>query len=419
MKDKLDLRQTFLIGLGFFAVSLSWGVYNVYTPILLSQYLTTTLLIGVVMTIDNIFGVIFQPLFGRLSDKTNTRWGKRMPYIIIGAPIAALLFVTIPFTRSLFSLMAVVILFNFVMSAWRSPVVSLMPDLTPQKLQSQGNGIINLWGGIGSIFAFLFGGILFNAGGMPLPFVSAAVVMFIAVVVLFFTVKENKAIAARREATKDTTKEAPSKPLNAKEKRSLIFILLAIFFWFCGYNAIETYFSLFVVNTYPDMTAGNAGMLLAYYSLAFLVMAIPSGYIAARIGRKRCIIIGIIVMATIFGMMYFVRSISISTVFLIISGLAWAFININSLPMVTKMAGPGRIGSFIGYYYAFSQSASIVSPILFGFIRDLTGNYSMVFVYAAVAYSLALICMLNVRHGEINDNNSDDASGIELLADLD
>jgi len=158
---KLNYKQTFIIGFGFFASSLAWSMYNVYVPILLENYITSTLLIGLIMTIDNAFGVVFQPFFGALSDKTNTRHGRRMPYILIGIPICAVAFSLIPFTWSLASLMAVVIIFNFVMSTWRAPVVALMPDITPPSLRSKANGVINLMGGLGSLF-YLFSNLFKN-----------------------------------------------------------------------------------------------------------------------------------------------------------------------------------------------------------------------------------------------------------------
>lgn len=424
MKERLNIGRTLLIGLGFFAVSISWSVYNSYVPILLETYIKNTVWIGAIMTIDNVFGVIFQPYFGRLSDRLRTRLGRRMPFIIIGAPLAALIFTFIPFTGALWSLMAVVILFNLVMSAWRSPVVALMPDLTPPSQRSQGNGIINLWGGIGSVLAFFVGGMLFNAGGMPLPFLFSALVMVLAAVVLVLTVKEGKLLAQMGVFDGEQEGARPAMASRAEvvshldkgEKRSLIMILLAIFFWFCGYNAIETFFTLFATNTFPDLSAGDASMLLTSFSLAFLVMAVPAGYIAGRIGRRRSILIGLVVDILCFIGMFLVRDMTLFIALMVVGGIFWAMVNINSLPMVVEMAGLNTIGAFTGYYYAFSQSAAILSPILFGWIRDLTQNYSAVFPYGAIFFVLALVCVLMVKHGEA----APAPKGVgEILADMD
>ena len=190
--NRLDMRKTFLIGLGFFSSSLLWSVYNSFVPLILRGFISSTTLIGSIMTIDNIFGVIFQPLFGMLSDRTRTPIGKRMPYIIIGAPVCGILFALIPQMRSLFALMAIVILFNFVMSIWRSPMIALMPDLTPEKQRSQANGIINLMGGLAAILAFLVGGKLADAYGRAATFQMASGTLLIAVILLFIFVKEKK-----------------------------------------------------------------------------------------------------------------------------------------------------------------------------------------------------------------------------------
>ena len=153
--------QIFLIGFGFLASSLAWSIYNSQVPLILEQrFQLSGVLIGTIMTIDNFFGVIFQPLVGAASDKTRTRVGRRLPWIIFGIPICALFFSLAPLQQSLRAFMGAIIVFNLVMSLWRSPVISLMPDVTARPLRSKANGVINMMGGIGSILAFFVGGIL-------------------------------------------------------------------------------------------------------------------------------------------------------------------------------------------------------------------------------------------------------------------
>lgn len=407
---KLNYKQTFLIGFGFFASSLAWSMYNVYVPILLENYLTSTFLIGLIMTIDNAFGVVFQPIFGTLSDKTNTKYGRRMPYILIGIPICAIAFSLIPFTFSLASLMAVVIIFNFVMSTWRAPVVALMPDVTPPPLRSKANGVINFMGGLGSLFSFFVGGILFKIGGMPLPFIASAVVMVLAGVVLKLFVKEDKyaqnaGVAESIEDTKAQEKES-SRESNRKKFISLLLILFAILFWFSGYNAVETFFSLYVTNTLTNaagdfLTAGDAAILLGIFSVTFLLFSIPAGFIGSKIGRRKTILIGLAGVSCLFIAMLFTGDIWALRVLLFFGGGFWACVNINSLPMVVELANWNNIGKYTGYYYFFSFGASIISPILFGQIRDMVGNYDVLFIYAPIAFILAFICMLFVKHGEV------------------
>ncbi|MCL2705668.1 MAG: MFS transporter [Spirochaetaceae bacterium] len=417
MKDnKLNVKTTILLSFGFFASSIAWSVYNAYVPQILSGFITSTTLIGLIMTIDNIFGVIFQPLFGALSDKTRTRFGRRLPYVFIGLPVCAVAFALIPYMNTLLSLMMILIIFTFVMSAWRSPVVALMPDLTPGPLRSQANGIVNLMGGVGSVLAFLVGGILFNiwfektGNGFPLPFMMSAAMMLLALAVLVLFVREPK-----QAYEPDTKKTKTRVPLTKDEKKSLLLILFGIFFWFTGYNAIETFFTLYATNTL-GMRAGDASMTLAIFSLTFLAFAVPAGFIGAKIGRRRAILIGLSGLTLLFFPMIFIANVWITRVVLFLGGFFWAFVNINSLPMVVKLSGEEKIGTYIGYYYFFSFSSQIVSPILFGFIRDVVGHYKVLFLYACIAFALAVICLLFVRHGE---DEPDKTTAMQVLEGLD
>ena len=391
---KLNVKKTLLLSTGFFASSLAWSLYNSYVPKILESFVASTTLIGFVMTLDNIFGVIFQPLFGRWSDKTHTRVGKRMPYIIVGIPICAVTFAMIPRMTTLWSLMVILILFTFVMSAWRSPVVSLMPDITPGPFRSQANGIVNLMGGVGSLLAFAGGGLLFKFGGYPLPFLTAAILMLVALAVLVLFVREpQQAYEPDEQATKSSVK------LTSAEKKSLLLILFGVFFWFAGYNAVETFFTLYATNTMA-MDTGSATMMLSIFSLTFMAFAVPAGFIGAKIGRRKTILIGLAGIIVLFLPLIFVAQFWVTAVCLFGGGFFWACVNINSLPMVVRLSGEDKVGTFIGYYYFFSFAAQIASPILFGALRDLTGNYQLLFLYSCVAFACAVVCLIFVRHGE-------------------
>jgi len=410
-ETKLDVKKTLLLSFGFFASSIAWSIYNSFVPQILEGFIQSTTLIGFIMTIDNIFGLVFQPLFGRWSDQTRTRFGRRMPYIFVGIPVCAVAFTLIPMMGSIWSLMAVLVVFTFVMSAWRSPVVSLMPDITPGHLRSQANGVVNLMGGVGSLLAFLGGGFLFKLGGFPLPFLMSAVLMLGALAVLALFVREPK------EAY-EPEKQAEKTPLNLTrgEKKSLLLILLGVFFWFTGYNAIETFFTLYATNTL-GMDVGSAAMTLAIFSLTFLVFAVPSGYIGATLGRRKTILIGLIGTTALFIPLIFLSNIWVTRICLFAGGLFWACVNINSLPMVVRLSGEEKIGTFIGYYYFFSFASQIISPILFGFIRDLVGHYRVLFLYACVAFVIALACLAFVRHGEDEPESTTAAEVLDGMGD--
>ncbi|MDR2572340.1 MAG: MFS transporter [Oscillospiraceae bacterium] len=394
IKEKLDVKTTILLSFGFFGSSLVWSVYNAYVPLLLAGFIDSSMVIGLVMSVDNFFGVVFQPLFGKLSDKTRTRFGRRLPYLFICMPICAVLFIFIPHMTSLWTFMGVVIIFTFVMSIWRTPAVSLMPDLTPGPFRSQANGIVNLMGGIAAILAFAGGGLLFELGGFQLPFLVSALMLIGAMAVLALFIREPKI-----PVPVDTAEKAVPLKLEKSEKKSLIFLLSAIFFWFFGYNAVETFFSLYATST-MDVSPGQASMMLSLFALALVAFAIPSGMIGAKIGRRKTILIGLTGTALMFLPLVFVTNANLVRVLLICSGMSWACVNINSLPMIVRIAGPMRIGTFIGYYYLFSFSSQLVTTPIYGAIHDIVDTYSSLFIYAAISFGVAFICMSFVRHGE-------------------
>ena len=414
---KLDYKKTLLIGFGFFAVSIAWSMYNANVPLMLETFIPSTTIIGLIMSIDNIFAVLFQPLFGSLSDRTRTKRGRRMPYILLGIPLSFIFFILIPYCDAVWSIMASVILFNFTMSIWRTPVIALMPDVTPPKLRSRANGVINLMGGLGSILAFVLGGLLFDLGGMPLPFLFSGLVMMVAWAVLFFFVKEPPLPAEEPKAEEAVVTEEKVEEKNSKGANlSLILILSAIFFWFTSINSIETYFTLYASNVL-GMEAGDAMVTLAFFAVALVAAALPAGIIGTRIGRKKTILIGLVGLFVILGIAYFLRDPWVIRIFLILAGACWGLVNINSLPMVVEIAKSSKIGKYTGYYYFFSQAASIASPMLFGLIHDLTQNYSTLFIYTPVGILLAIGCMIFVRHGEAPVDEEELKAEVEALAD--
>jgi MFS family permease len=395
---KLNYKNTMLIGLGFFTVSIVWGIYNIAMPIYLKDLGLSGVEVGAVMTIDNIFAVIFLPVFGALSDRTNTRYGRRMPFLLVGIPLSALAFILIPATRmALIPIMITVIAMNFFMSIYRAPTVALMPDFTPRQLRSKANGVINFMGGIGAVIAFLIGGFLFQKNEY-LPFAVGSAIMVVTIIVMYLFVHEPKEVADDKPAENKTGMGGEEK--GSGVGLSLIFLLLAIFFWFTGYNAVETFFS-----TYGEevllIDKSQSSFMLAVFSAMLVICSIPSGLLATKIGRKRTIMIGIVSLLAVFLGANFVggSNSNLLYVLLAIGGVSWALININSYPMVVEMTSNKGIGKYTGYYYFFSMLAAIVSPILFGYIKDLIGD-KFLFIYASISMVLAFFFMMLVKHGE-------------------
>ena len=404
--NKLNVKQTVYFSFGFLAASLAWSLYNSMIPQLLKQRFTdNAALIGLILVLGNIVGVVLEPTFGVISDRTRTRFGRRMPYLLVGIPICAVMFAIAPLMPSLGSLIAVLVIFCVVMAIWRTPTISLMPDLTPGPLRSQANGLVNFMGGLGTLIAFVGGGSLLNAGGFPLPFATAAVIMVLALLVMKWKVREPQ------HAYEPAVKQ-PRVKLDPALKKSLFLTLGACFFWFIGYSAVEGFFTLYATETL-GVKSGTAAILLGVYSIAFMAMAIPSGFIGAKFGRRRMILIGLIGVTVVFIPMIIGMNITGTIVCLFIGGVFWACVNINSLPMVLRM-GPDRSGgTMTGYYYLFSVAAQIIGPpavgafINYAAVHRVLGiptsdNYRVLFLFACVAFAIAAVVLFFVRHGEDN-----------------
>jgi maltose/moltooligosaccharide transporter len=409
---KLDYGKTAILGFGFFGVSLIWSLYNSYVPVFLEKdFLLSATLVGIVMTFDNIAALFIQPWIGALSDRTHTAIGRRMPYIIIGAPIAAIAFALIPFAGVLPLFMVTIIVMLLAMAVFRTPVIALMPDITPSPLRSKANGVINLMGGIGAILAFFVGAKLYDMG-RPVPFIAAAVVLVIAVAIVFWRIKEPK--DAPEPPKEEAGVIANLRIIIADRDRSALLILLAIFAWFVGYNTIETFFTLYGVNVL-GIKESAASLMLGFLSVTFVLFAVPSGFIATRYGRRTTILTGIALLgillvtirvlpvSTLKQTLLSVAGLGITTLHLLmmIAGVAWALININSLPMVVDIAPQNRLGTYTGLYYFFSTLAAILGPWMGGALVDLTGrDYTTIFVIAPIGMLVAFLCMLGVRRGE-------------------
>ncbi|MCL6613126.1 MAG: MFS transporter [Firmicutes bacterium] len=410
---KLDYGKTFVLGLGFFAISISWSVYNAFVPVFLKKFIDSAFWIGLIMTLDNIAAVTVQPYFGALSDRTWTRFGRRMPYLLIGIPASAVLMALIPFHTGLAGLLVVVVLFNIAMTIYRAPTVALMPDLTPSPLRSKANGIINFMGGLGALLAFFVGAALYDLDKRA-PFAFASILMLAAAVTLFFAVKERRG----EVAVEDKPGIIQSILAMYRESdRSLAAMLGAIFFWFLGYAGIEAFFTLYG-KVYLGIKESAAALTLGFLSVAFLLVAIPAGFLGTRLGRRRTISAGIIGMILVFLCLQFLHGLAaivpalpelwVLRVFMFLAGVCWSLININSYPMVVDMTTNEHIGTYTGLYYLSSSLAMILGPWLTGGLIDLanrilrsdSAGYGYIFLFGFVTFCLALLCISGVRRGE-------------------
>lgn len=463
---KLHVGHTVLTGFAFLASSIAWAIYDPYITKILNRLLTESewitslsaklneafpilakfaetqgqdvnvagggitlvpLFIGIIMTFDNIFGVIFQPTFGKLSDRCRSKLGKRRPFIVYGAPVSALLFALIPWVAikaSLPATMICIILFVFSMSLWRAPAVALMPALTPPALRSEGNAIINLMGGVGSVIGMVAGTIvvaIYTAitsvkvdatneqfTSFPYVFLTGAIVMIVGMLVVRFKVHEPSSleeVAAKNQyadekAAKKAEKEArKADKLSKGERKSLIFMLGGLFFLFCGTNAITTFFALFAAEVLGKTTS-EATIMTTLFAVCSAVAAIPAGKMGKKLGRKKTILIGLVVFMAVFLLYVVTGSMAVIWLALILGGAANMLITVNTLPLVLEIGGIDKVGTFTGYYYTATFSAQIASPIVYGIVRMFSGTYLSLFVYSPIMFILSILCIIFVKHGE-------------------
>jgi len=397
------LRKTWLLGFGFFSISITWALYNAFVPYFLERYISSVALIGFFMTIDNYFALFLQPWIGSRSDRTHTRFGRRMPYLLIGMPLGALFTAIIPFHNGLATLLLFMVLMNLAMSLYRSPTVSLMPDITEERRRTRANGIINFMGGVGSILAFGAGSMLYNAHP-SLPFIAAAVVTLASLLILTVFIKERRDAPGYQAQTEAKSAVSFKKQLN----RTTALLLAAIFFWFVAYQGVETLFTLYGKNE-MGLTESQASFSLTFFSLAFVLFAIPSGWLGSRFGKKRVISIGVLGLLIVFSLVPLVESLLVLRILLTVGGLFWACININSYPFIVSTGSEDSIGMRTGMYYLVSSLAAISSPPLLGKLIDSMG-YSILFYCAAGSMLLALICVLMIRHPESSSHNKPQAA---------
>jgi MFS family permease len=408
---KLNYKRTVLIGLAFLTISAFWQMYDNVIPLILKNtFGLGETITGGIMAADNIFALFLLPIFGSLSDKVKTPIGRRMPFIIGGTALAFVFLVVLPFAdRGVNLTLFVVGLFALLvaMGTYRSPAVALMPDLTPKPLRSKANAIINLMGAIGGVYTLIMIKVLVGKGDRPdyLPlFLAVGLLMVIGVAVLVLTIRENK---LRREVGVES-EEAEEVEVDAKEvsgplpkdvKRSLVFILLSVAFWFIAYNAVTTAFSRYATEVWGLEGGGYADCLMIA-TVAAIISYIPIGAFSSKIGRKKTILIGIVLLGSCFLAAGIYQTYHWTmVVFFALIGFAWAAIGVNSYPMVVEMSKAGDVGKYTGLYYTFSMAAQVITPILSGALLEYV-SYKTLFPYSVIFCGLAFLTMSQVRHGD-------------------
>ena len=423
---KLNYKRTILVGFAFFLISAFWQAYDTIVPLILTnKFEMEQTYSGIIMSLDNIFAVFLLPVFGMLSDKTMSKYGKRTPYITIGTVLAAFFLIILGFVSNLIVFILVLLGCLLSMATFRSPAVALMPDVTVKPLRSKGNAIINLMGTAGGMLVLGLGIAFKTSTAGKTDFsaylIAVSVVMIGALVTFLFTVKEKlwsseaEAENAKLDAeTSEKNEEKAIGKLSRSELTSLILILASVALWYIGYNAITSKYSVYA----SEILKVPYTITLLVAQGAAIVAYIPVGIVASKLGRKKTILAGVVMLTVAFASASFIKEgVNPIVMYLLFSlaGIGWATINVNSFPMVVELAKNGDVGKYTGFYYTASMSAQIVTPILSGFLIDKIG-WHIFFPYAAIFAGCAFVTMFFVKHG---DSRPETQGALESLAGAD
>ena len=451
---KLNYKRTLLVGMAFFLISAFWQAYDAIIPLILTNHFgLPQTASGAVMSIDNVLAVFMLPIFGAISDKVNTKLGRRTPFILVGTIVAVISFMALtlidnyqlarmetfsfmpdvselsdPEVRAwmaermwsltvenplpLVGFIATLLVVLIAMATFRSPAVALMPDVTVKPLRSKANAIINLAGTAGGILVLALGIVFATSKKLYMSYtgyvIAVVAIMLTGLVIFLLCVKEKKWAAEMEEesarlgidAAADSDGQTVTKgKLSRPELVSLLLILASVALWYIGYNSITSKYSVYATN----ILGFDYNLTLIIAQAAAIISYIPVGIISSKVGRRKTILFGVAILATAFFAGHFITPDIPSAIMypiFILAGICWASINVNSFPMVVELARGGDVGKYTGYYYTASMAAQIVAPILSGLLYDLIGMRKVFFLFGAAFVVFSFITMFLVRHGD-------------------
>lgn len=434
----LNNKRTFLLGLAFFGILMLWQVYYVYVPLYLEDTLISrwgktpddwSYIIGLIMSLDNVFALFLIPIFSWFSDKkTRSRYGRRIPYIFFGTIAAAITFpllAVMAIVNSLVWMVIMMVLVIIAMGVYRSPAVSLMPDVTPKPLRSKANAIINFVGYIGAVagtgLTMIF--TMDNKNLTIIPFLITAAIMIGILVVLMLKFKENKVVEEMRadmkrgeELSETLEKIEEDKPMGRRDKVNIYILMGAVFLCFFAFNALNTFGSLYAKNVLKVGT-GEWGLCSTALALASLATFLPSIKLTKKIGRKNSIMLGLALIIVMMLAGGFINSFGPLLVALFaVSGIGWAIINVNTMPMLVEMSSRANVARMVAVYYVASQVAHALTSIVVGFVFTWLG-YKVYFFYAAFFMSIAFVLCFFFKVRKITTPLSDVTKHAEVEAD--
>ncbi|MCG0239833.1 MAG: MFS transporter [Firmicutes bacterium] len=400
--------RTFLLGLGFMSIQVVWPLYDSFVTLYYQEWISSGLVVGLLMAMDNFLGLTLQPYVGALSDQTRTRLGRRVPYLVAGAPVAALFLALIPFAREagLWPLVGAAVGLNLAMASFRSPTVALMPDVIPPYLRSQANGIINWMGALGAALALLLGSQLYPRDPR-LPFAAAAALLVAVALVFLFGIREpavpqgGDPEGERPQGLWAAARSLARGLVDPQARR----LLLAVAFWSGAFQGTSTWFTTFATQ-HLGLDEGDATFSLLFFTGALLLFALPAGWLGGRLGRRPTMAVGAALMAIGVAAVWFAGSAAEAAedpwplrLALLAAGTGHSLMVVQTYPALVQMAPPGQTGAYTGLYYIVSQIGGILAPPVFGQLRDWLG-WAGVFAATVLCLLVASATALTVRGAE-------------------
>ncbi len=416
---KLNYKRTLQTSFVFFTICMIIQLMDTYLPVFLSDMIVAryggssadhSYLIGIIMGAGNVFALATIPLISMLSDRTKSSYGKRTPYIIWGTFIQIITFPMLPilFMANEFGwFVAFMILTVIVINTYRVPAVALMPDITPKPLRNRANAIVNLVGYTGmivaGILAIIFpvqtgadGVLSYNPNTLWIPFGISVVLMVTSVMVTVVKINENKlALGMKKEMelgekiAETDAKLDKKQGLTKVDRRNLALILLALLMWTLSFSAVQSYGSLFGLEVL-NVDTGWWGGAVIIMTIVGMISFIPIGKMADKIGRKKTVLTGIIMMLVGLFIACFVRTPWVFYLIIACAGIGWAMISVISYPMIIDMATPNKVAQYTSQYYFFKGLALAIAPLAASAFFVAFG-YSSLFIYATIFMTIALV----------------------------
>jgi MFS family permease len=390
-RPRVGRKVVLLLAVAMFAQESVWSFYDSQVPASLQVYLTSAGLIGLVMGIDNVLGVILQPLMGHLSDRLKRRVGSRVPVIMVVAPAAAVPFVLIPWAGSLPVLLLFVISFAILANCSRVVTESLLPDYVSREHRSRANGALKIATSLTIVSSSLVS-LLVVDHNLHLAFLIPALFMLVCFAIVGLTLRRIPARTTVEADGKEPSEDRPFLRILAdafRDRRRLTLMAGIVCFagtW-AGLRALVTPYATEVLG----MSRGAAGALTLPGGIAFLVAAVPIALVSDRVGQARMIAYGIcgFILGTL-GAFTWQTPLG-TTVFLGVAAIGYACFSINAVVAIWNSApSEHALGVYTGLYTVAASSGSAVGPAMLGWTIDLT-SWSTMFGNAAVIAIVPLL----------------------------